>query len=187
MVRKLPGTTIELSLESSDSARELLGSIFMAGGLVLSQVSGLTGLEPYIIQNWIKRGFLSPPVHKKYSKRQFCRIAIINMLRDVIQIEKITSLLSYINGRLDDESDDIIDDSELYCYYIVAVHGVDDQPAAESMDVRVKNSVENAVKGFEEPFPGAKRRLIKTLAVMVYAHYAALMRSSAEDILNSLD
>ena len=187
MVRKLPGTTIEISLESADSARELLDSIFMAGGLVLSQISGLTGLEPYIVQNWIKRGFLAPPVHKKYSRRQFCRIAIINMLRDVIQIEKITSLLSYINGRLDDESDDIIDDSELYCYYIDAVHAVESAQPGAMIDETVRVSVENAVKGFEEPFPGAKLRLVKTLAVMVYAHCAALMRTSAEDILNSLD
>ena len=114
MVQRLPGTTIEISVNGATSARELLDSIFMAGGLVLSQVSGLTGLEPYIIQNWIKRGFLAPPDHKKYSKRQFCRIAIINMLRDVIQIEKITSLLSYINGRLDDESDDIISEEKFY-------------------------------------------------------------------------
>lgn len=187
MVQRLPGTTIEISVNGATSARELLDSIFMAGGLVLSQVSGLTGLEPYIIQNWIKRGFLAPPDHKKYSKRQFCRIAIINMLRDVIQIEKITSLLSYINGRLDDESDDIIDDSELFFYYIDALHVMDGIPSTDKTDDRVRNSVEKVVQGFEEPFPGAKRRLVKTLAVMVYAHYAAIMRSSAEDILNSLD
>ena len=145
MVNKLPGTTIEISLQGADSARELLDGIFMAGGLVLSQVSGLTGLEPYIVQNWIKRGFLAPPVHKKYSKRQFCRIAVINMLRDVIQIEKITSLLSYINGRLDDESDDIIDDSELYFYYIDALHCMENDYNADIIDDRVKKSVEKAV------------------------------------------
>lgn len=187
MVRGLPGTTIQTSLQSAGEARSLLDNIFMAGGLVLSQVSGLTGLEPYIIQNWIKRGFLAPPEHKKYSKRQFCRIATINMLRDVLQIEKITGLLSYINGRLDDESDDIIDDSELYFYYIDAILAMERPAAGVNIGERVRSAVENAVAGFSEPFPGAKRRLVKTLEVMVYAHYAALMRSGAEEILNTLD
>ena len=184
MIRKLPGTTIEASLQNSASARELLDNVFMAGGLVLSQVSGLTGLEPYIVQNWIKRGFLSPPQHKKYSRRQFCRIAVINTLRDVLQIEKITSLLSYINGRLDDESDDIIDDSELYLYYIEAVNGTEGERITPEA---VRDCVEEAVKDFAEPFPGAKRRLVKVLSVMVFAHFAAEMRARAEDVINTLD
>lgn len=185
MVRHLPGTTIEVSQPNAAAANEILTNIFMAGGLVLSQVSGLTDLEPYIVQNWVKRGFLPPPRHKMYSKRQFCRIAIINMLRDVLQIDKITGLLSYINGRLDDESDDIIDDSELYIYYLKAVYGVSDDGGDISQ--RIASSVEEAVEGFAEPFPGARVRLVKVLSVMVCAHYAAVMRSRAEEILNSLD
>ena len=187
MVQHLPGTTIEVSDPNAAAADEILTNIFMAGGLVLSQVSGLTGLEPYIVQNWVKRGFLSPPQHKMYSKRQFCRIAIINMLRDVLQIDKITGLLSYINGRLNDESDDIIDDSELYVYYLNAVYGISGDINVANINEKVKESVENAVKDFNEPFPGAKMRLVKVLAVMVYAHYAAVMRVRAEEILNSLD
>lgn len=184
MVRRLPGTTIEVSLQSADSARKLLDNVFMAGGLVLSQVSGLTGLEPYIVQNWIKRGFLAPPQHKKYSRRQFCRVAIINMLRDVLQIEKITNLLSYINGRLDDESDDIIDDSELYLYCIDALNGTEGRQITPES---VRGCVEEAVNDFAEPFPGAKRRLIKVLEVMVCAYFAAAMRNRAEDVINTLD
>ena len=184
MVRRLPGTTIEVSLQSADSARKLLDNVFMAGGLVLSQVSGLTGLEPYMIQNWIKRGFLAPPQHKKYSRRQFCRVAIINMLRDVLQIEKITNLLSYINGRLDDESDDIIDDSELYLYCISAINGTEGKVLGTES---VRLCAEEAVESFAEPFPGAKRRLVKVLEVVIYAHFAASMRLRAEDVINTLD
>lgn len=187
MIRKLPGTTIEAANRNAESARELLDNIFMAGGLVLSQVSGLTGLEPYIVQNWVKRGFLSPPQHKKYTKRQFCRIAIINMLRDAIQIDRIVGLLSFINGRLDDESDDIIDDSQLYVYYIEAVNGVERESDISDVGEKVRKCVEAAVQGFDEPFPGAKNRLLKVLAVMVFAHYSAVMKACAEEIIGSID
>ena len=187
MELKLPGTTIEVSAPSANAAREILGNVFMTGGLVLSQVSGLTGLEPYMVQNWVKRGFLSPPQHKMYSKRQFCRIAIINMLRDVMQIDKITGLLSYINGRLDDESDDIIDDSELYVCYLDAFYGISGSVDVDNIGEKVRASVENAAKDFVEPFPGAKNRLLKVLAVMVYAHYSAVMRAKAEEVLSTLD
>ena len=58
--------------------------MFLAGGIVRSQVSAVTGLESHMIQNWVKRGFLSNPVNKRYSCRQFCRIAIINMLKTTL-------------------------------------------------------------------------------------------------------
>lgn len=83
---------------------------------MLSQVSQLTGLEPHVIQNWVKRGFVSPPRNKRYSRNQFSRIALINMLKDCLRLDQITRLLSYLNGHLDDESDDIIDESRLYTY-----------------------------------------------------------------------
>ena len=94
MIDRLPGTTIEIAVSNADGARSFLDNAFVCGGLMMSQVARLTGLEPYMIQNWVKRGFLPPPQKKLYSKRQFCRIAIINMLREGLQIEKITGLLS---------------------------------------------------------------------------------------------
>jgi len=100
------------------------------------------------------------------------------------QIEKITNLLSYINGRLDDESDDIIDDSVLYFYYISAICEIKSLVIDESI---ISEAIEKVVAGFESPFPGAKKRLIKVLAVMINAHLAAFMIKRADDILNTLD
>ena len=133
MINRLPGTTIEIAVSDTAEAKSVLDNIFMCGGLTLSQVASLTGLEPYVIQNWVKRGFLAPPVKKLYTQRKFCRIAIINMLRNVLMIEKITDLLSYINGRLNDESDDILGDNELYLYFIecVSACGSADQEGIE--------------------------------------------------------
>lgn len=184
MNSRLPGTTIEIEVSNTDAVKAFLDNAFHCGGLMMSQVARLTGLEPYMIQNWVKRGFLSPPQKKLYTKRQFCRIAIINMLREGLQIEKITNLLSYINGRLDDESDDIIDDSDLYFYYISAISKIE-KPVID--DKMLITHIEKVVEDFTEPFPGAKKRLVKVLAVMLNAHLAAIMRKRAEDILNTLD
>lgn len=184
MIDRLPGTTIEIAVSSAEDAKNFLDNAFVCGGLMMSQVARLSGLEPYIIQNWVKRGFLPPPQKKLYTKRQFCRIAIINMLRDALQIEKIIGLLSYINGRLDDESDDIIDDSVLYIYYIAAICEIKDGDINHNSIV---SACESVVGDFVEPFPGAKKRLLKVLAVMISAHMSAVMRKRAEDILNTLD
>ena len=110
----LPGTTIEISSLEKDGARHVFSHIFSAGGVVLSQISRMTGLEPHTIQNWVKRGYLSPPQHRQYSERQFVRVVIINLLRQSLQLDEITDLLSYINGKLSDEADDAVDDPTLY-------------------------------------------------------------------------
>ncbi|MBP1737600.1 MAG: hypothetical protein H6Q60_1481 [Oscillospiraceae bacterium] len=178
MIRLLPGTTIEVDSSRENAAEQLLSPLFLAGGLTLSQVAQLTGLEPYIIQNWVKRGFVSPPLSKRYSKKQFCRIVMINLLKDSLRIEKICSLLSYLNGVLDDETDDIIDDFRLYCCF--------DQVAArmeaESQGGRDqwKNWCAEALQSYEAPFPGARERVAQGLWVMLTAHTAARLRSEAE-------
>ncbi len=184
MINRLPGTTIEIAVPNAETAKEVLDNVFICGGLMMSQVARLTGLEPYMIQNWVKRGFLSSPQKKLYTKRQFCRIAIINMLRDGLQIEKITGLLSYINGRLDDESDDIIDDCELYLYYIAAISGIE-KPTID--DRFINEHIERVVGDYSEPFPGAKSRLIKVLTVMLNAHLAAELLKRADEIFSTLD
>ena len=114
----LPGTVLRVEAEETQHVEGLFQPMFLAGGMVLSQVASITGLEPYIVQNWVKRGFLAPPVNKRYSLRQLCRILNINALKGVLPMERICGLLTYINGALDDESDDIIDDSVLYFMFV---------------------------------------------------------------------
>ena len=94
---RIPGTVLQIERENADGVEEIFSSMFLAGGMVLSQVSNITGLEPYTVQNWVKRGFLSPPQHKRYSMNQLCRILHINMLKSVLPLEQICGLLSYIN------------------------------------------------------------------------------------------
>ena len=183
MYTNFPGTTIEAGTSQQsrpDSAAEVLNNIFAAGGLVLSQVSSLTGLEYYIIQNWVKRGFLSPPVKKQYSKRQFCRIAIINILKETMQIDKAVKLLSYINGVLSDESDDLVDDSELYNYYVNMVF-------SDGGNIPPEESIKTVLKDYKEPIPGAAKRLSKVLLVMHYAGQASKNVKKCNELLYELD
>ncbi len=184
MIKQLPGTTVELGIRQVQAAGEFLDNIFACGGLMLSQVSSLTGLEPYVIQNWVKRGFLAPAKKKLYTKRQFCRILLINMLRESLQIEKIVGLLSYINGHLDDESDDQIDDTVLYLYCVTVLLALADSggPSEGFRDI-----IEQTVADYAEPFPGGRRRLVDVLEVMAFAYCSAQYRKWAERCLRSLD
>jgi len=42
----LPGTVLSVDADRPQAAEEVFSSLFLAGGLVLSQVTQVTGLEP---------------------------------------------------------------------------------------------------------------------------------------------
>ena len=179
----IPGTVLTADVADAVHVDRQFQSMFMAGGIVLSQVSGITGLEAYTVQNWVKRGFLTPPDHKRYSLRQLCRIININMLKNVLPMERIVGLMSYINGHLDDESDDMIDDATLYFMFV--------RLAAQA---RVMNNpqgrdacIANELAAYREPVPGARERVEKVLRIMLTAWASAQLRQSAEQMLENLD
>ena len=178
----IPGTVLTAPLEEADQVQEKLNAMFLGGGMVLSQVSAVTGLEPYTIQNWVKRGFLTNPVGKKYTLRQLCRILNINMLKDALRMEEICGLMTYINGHLDDESDDLIDDSELYFLFL--------RIAAHHRQMKDSNGrdecIRQALANYEEPIPGARQRVEKVLEVMLTAWAAALLRQQAMSMVSAL-
>ena len=179
-----PGTTIETTRLDKNSSRILFDGIFATGGITLSQVSVMTGLEPYLVQNWVRRGFLTSPKKRVYSRQQFARIIIINMLRESLQIEKICKLIEYIGGELDDPNDDLISDNLLYHMYVDMLSVGD----INILDERsVENATRNAASGFNERQPGDKKKLEKILQVMLYGHSASSIRNKAESILNSID
>lgn len=178
----LPGTTLTIPREDSAVVDKVFESMFMAGGMVLSQVSQITGLEAYTVQNWVKRGLLSKPEHKRYSCNQLCRIININMLKSVLPMERIVGLLGYVNGRLDDCADDIIDDSRLYFLFVklaARARQLDDSAALEQ-------ALEEGLGDYAEPVPGAKDRIKKALGVMLTAWVAARLRSRAERMLEAI-
>ncbi len=81
MKRLIPGTTIKYTPQARNAAFSLIAPVLEAtGGLTLSQLSKLSGLEGSTVQNWIKRGWVSSTKGKKYSEQQVLRILLINML-----------------------------------------------------------------------------------------------------------
>ncbi len=183
MSTTFPGTTIEATALTKGSSKLLFDGIFAAGGITLSQVSVMTGLEPYLIQNWVKRGFVSSPVKRLYSREQFARIIIINMLRNTLHIEQICGLIHIIGGAPQDPEDDLIRDDELYHRYV-------DMLSEGNVNVNdpasVLQAASNASLGFEERAPNSKKQLMRILQVMLYTHTAAGLRNSAEQILCAL-
>ena len=179
----IPGTTLEGKRDNADRTDGLFQSMFLAGGLTLSQVSSVTGLESHTVQNWVKRGFLAPPRNKRYNMEQVCRIIIINMLKGALPLEQICSLISYINGSLTDESDDIIDDAVLYFKFVSL--------AARARHIGGSTewgeAMEEVMANYAEPFPGAKEKVTKVLRIMLTAWIAARLKDQADCMIAELE
>lgn len=178
----IPGTTLKIKRSDACRVDGLFASMFMAGGMVLSQVASVTGLEAYTVQNWVKRGFLSPPERKRYSMGQLCRIISINMLKNVLPLETICELLAYVNGELADEQDDIIDDARLYFLFVRLAGQARQLDDPEQLEI----AMQEALADYVEPVPGARERIEKALRIMLVAWLAAKMRQSAEQMLAQL-
>lgn len=179
----IPGTVLQIPRQDASQIEDVFTSMFLGGGIVLSQVSRITGLEAYTVQNWVKRGFLPPPERKRYTLRQLCRILNINMLKSILPMERICGMLSYINGQLDNESDDVIDDSKLYFMFV--------KLAARSKELFHQQDrdavLESYLADYVEPVPGARQRVKNVLRVMLTAWLAARMRQEAENMLNNME
>ena len=178
----LPGTMIQLDRSEVGQIGKVFDSMFLTGGMTLSQVCSLTGLEAYMVQNWVKRGFLTSPSRKRYSLEQVCRIININMLKSILPMERICGMLTYINGTLNDESDDMIDDSRLYFMFV--------QLAArmkELHDYEAGTKLLDAyLADYEEPVPGARERVRQVLKIMLTAYLAARLMQETEKMLSNL-
>ena len=178
----IPGTVISAKREDALRIEHDFGAMFLAGGIMLSQVSNISGLEPYDVQNWVKRQLLPPPVQKRYDLNQLCRILTINMLKKVLPMEQITGLLTYINGELDDRSDDIIDDSRLYFLFVKLAARARHIGGTESWD----DALQQVTADYHEPVPGAREKLISVLRIMLTAWVAAQLQENAEKMIAAL-
>jgi len=178
----IPGTVLTATPEETKYIEERFRAMFLGGGMVLSQVASVTGLEPHTIQNWVKRGFLTNPVGKRYTLRQLCRIMNINMLKSAMHMEEICGLLRYINGELNDESDDLIDDATLYFLFVrlAAQHRQMNNSAGRD------EILSAALQDYQEPVPGAKERVERVLRIMLTAWAASLLNKQAEKMVQEL-
>ena len=105
------------------------------------------------------------------------------MLKNVLPMERICGMLSYINGTLDDESDDIIDDSTLYFMFVRLAAYYRVMHNNEGRDAIIDKELES----YNEPVPGAKDRVKKVLCIMLTAWAAAQLQSVADRMLSEIE
>lgn len=182
MTWNIPGTVLTAKREDAKYIQQQFTSMFFGGGIVLSQVAGITGLETYTVQNWVKREFLPPPDHKRYNMNQLCRIVIINALKSALPMEKIVQLISYVNGELDDDRDDLIDDAKLYFLFVQLAARAKEGLSPDEWEEILDSELEDYV----EPVPGAKVRVKKVIWIMLTAWSAAKLQKQAELMLEQL-
>lgn len=178
----IPGTTLTGQRDNADRIDGLFQSMFLAGGLTLSQVSNITGLEPYTIQNWVKRGFLPSPVNKKYDMEQLCRLININILKGAMPLEQIIKLMAYLNGNLADESDDLVDDTLMFFLFTRLAARARYIGGTKSWD----DALVEVTADYHEPVPGAREKLIKVLKVMLTVWCANSLKAQADQMIAEL-
>ena len=179
----IPGTILKADRQDAVHIEKDFGAMFLAGGIMLSQVSTISGLEPYDVQNWVKRRLLPPPVNKRYDLNQLCRILNINMLKKALPMEQIVGLLSSINGDLEDTSDDLIDDSKLYFLFVKLAARARHIGGTEDWD----EALQQVTADYHEPRPGARDKLIAVLRIMLTAWVASILLDASQSMIRQLE
>ena len=176
----IPGTRLLRSEMGGVTGLDFLSKIFfISDGVMLTQIREVSGIDGSTLQNWTKRGWVENSKLKRYNINQFAHILIINMLRSCMQLDRIAFLIQYINGSVDDRSDDIIPDSELYdyiCRILDKLMTYDLCPISSIKDV-----IEQETQGYEEKVPGARERLTNALEIIIVAYYANLVNKHSDD------
>ena len=186
MSEYIPGTTIPLVNVVRSNPFELIdATLTMSGGLTLSQVSDITGLNSSTIQNWVKRGWVQSPKAKRYGETSLCRIMIINMLRGTMKLDEIIKLMAYINGKVDDRSDDIIPDRELFSLLCKIILDAEDTPVFDLR--RIDGIVSNALSNYSSPDELSFDKLSRALRIMVLAYIGTQIKQRAEQLYNRLE
>lgn len=184
MNKLVPGTTVPFSENIRDSAFEAVQPVLEAtGGLTLSQLSKITGLGGTTIQNWIKRGWVSSPKGKKYSEKQVLRILLINMLKDAMKLEDIARLMSYVNGDVEDNSDDIIADIHLYNILCRIIFTAEDAGAFGSGMIR--QLIDEEILAHSCDIANAEK-LRKAMYVMVMGYRIGFLKREMEEVLTGV-
>ena len=161
----LPGTAMTYADKGEKGFSKIEMLIEATGGLSLSQVCAVTGLEGSTIQNWVKRGWVASPKGKKYDDVHIARILIINALKECIKLEHIDMLMRYVNEVAHGEN--IIKESELYSFLCsaLAVLGRADDLSRSGVEA----VAEAVTKDYVGPKPGSRITIRRALTVMIYA------------------
>ena len=182
---RIPGTKLKQSdMEGLTGLAFLKKVFFISEGVMLTQIRDISGIDSSTLQNWTKRGWVANSKLKKYNMDQVAHILIINMLRSCMQLDKIAYLIQYINGDVEDTSDDIISDSVLFDYICRIVERLMKSEGCALNGIR--NVVAEITKDYVEPFEGAGNRLNRALEVIVVTYCATVMKNHADKMMERL-
>lgn len=179
MLEKIPGTGLDFEDGFEKKAFAVLKPLLaVTRGLTLGQISEITALPGSTIQNWVKRGWVANPKGKRYAERQVARIIIINMLKACLQLDRIVEIMAYVNGSVEDDSDDIISDRELFNKLCYVIFLADKKQTFDKKEI--SSVIEDALSDYEGPAPDSKKRLSQALLVMTLAYLSASIQAEAE-------
>lgn len=182
----IPGTVREKAAMGNVTGMEFLDKVFyISDGIMLAQIREVSGVDGSTLQNWVKRGWIGTTTNKKYSKDQLARILIINMLRSCMLLENIDKLLHYINGKLDDTSDDIIPESVLFDH-ICRIYDIFTEKGYET-DEQLSCVIDDVTSDYKEPVEGAKDRLTAALKIILIAYFCSTVGKYANNLFYEID
>ena len=186
--RLFPGTATTQSERGEKGFSKIDMLLEATGGLSLSQVCAVTGLEGSTIQNWVKRGWVAHPKGKRYEEKHIARILIINALKECIKLENIVLLISYVNGTAEGGGSGIIKESELYNYLCEALKRMG---RAELSHGGVDSVADAVIKDYIGPRVDSRGKVRRALSLMIYACVCTDVKrrteTMMEQILNELE
>lgn len=181
----IPGTKLKKAeMENLTGLAFLKKVFFVSEGVMLTQIRDISGIDSSTLQNWTKRGWVANARLKKYNMDQVAHILIINMLRSCMQLEHIAFLVHYINGSVEDRSDDIITDSQLYDYICRILEHIIN--TGDCSLEEIADCVAKITSDYVEPMEGARERLNRALEIIVVTYYSTLLKRRATALLENL-
>ena len=181
----IPGTKLKKAeMENLTGLAFLKKVFFVSEGVMLTQIRDISGIDSSTLQNWTKRGWVANARLKKYNMDQVAHILIINMLRSCMQLEHIAFLIHYINGSVEDRSDDIITDSQLYDYICRILEHI--ISTGDCSLEEIAEYVAKITEDYVEPVEGARERLNRALEIIVVTYYSTLLKRRATTLLENL-
>ena len=175
----IPGTNLKKADMGGLTGKPFLDQLFrVSDGVMLSQIRKIAGIDGSTLQNWTKRGWVPNALMKRYGIDQVAHILLINMLRSCMQLERIMWLFHYVNGVLEDTSDDIISASNLYDAICTTLDYLDAEPECTIDSIRPM--IERAIVDYVEPVAGARERLTNALEIIVTAYCASMIKRSSD-------
>lgn len=177
-----PGT---ITKKDGRSAKDLFTDIFSdSDGIMLMTVRNITGLDTPTLQNWVHRGWVKRPSHKKYSVDHLARILIVNALRSVTSMENISKVLDCVCGSVDGTKKGIVSEALFYEYFVDASEKVEYGELEPGSDI--DKTVSETISCFDSTAVEDKEKLHRCIRIFVLFIASELLRSRANASIKEL-